>query len=98
MRLAELVTVFEALDDGRPVGIQIKGIAQLLQTCEHLQVLIRKQDEVRLIYLLNFAITLSKVLSIHEPEADAELLSRVEGRSGTWSIPSDSLRAAFAGV
>ncbi len=42
VRLTGLVTVFEALDDQRPVGIQIKGVKSRLSSAEGLKIKLAK--------------------------------------------------------
>jgi hypothetical protein len=86
VRLAGLVTLYEALDDGRPVGIEIKGISQLVRECNALRVQILKREEFSVSYLLTFALTFSASV-----DAPADLRKRAFNAFSEYKVPKEVL-------
>jgi hypothetical protein len=89
VRLTDLVTVYEALDDDRPVGLQIKGIRAGLRADDRVRLeitkYVREGGEVLLSYLVGVALQLEREPVRPEP------LGRVISESGSWRLPAREL-------
>ncbi len=88
VRVADLVTVFEALDDGRPVGLQIKGIRSLMQQGAKVLNLALQKREVNLLHLVTVAVTFSREL------VQPELYGRACASASKVTVPSRELQFA----
>ncbi len=91
VRLTEHVTVFEAVDDERPVGIQIKGIRSLIsgsRVLKHMiKLYIERHADIYMGFLFIVALEQSDSVSAHmEPEK--------VNRVAKWSVPVESLAEA----
>ncbi len=96
VRLGGLVTVYEALDDDRPVGLQIKGVRTRFQPDTSFRLDIakfrRQGEDISLAYLVAFAFRLSRP---EIPPDDEHLWRMVESASG-WRVPADQLELVGA--
>ena len=93
VRLTGLITVYEAQDDGRAVGIQIKGVRKLIREEKDLSVEIAKYaesgDDINLIYLLGFA--LRRAEERKERISDPALAVKAMASAMPWKFPADEL-------
>ncbi len=97
VRLSPEVTLFEAMDDGHPVGIQIKGIRTLLEFAKGLRVSIHKTHQnVAITYLVTFAIAhgVSRSDRFALPPAD-QFCRAIQSTQG-WSVPSSEVLQAVS--
>ena len=96
VRLGGLVTVYEAMDDDRPVGLQIKGVRTLFQPDTGFQSDVAKfrqqGEDISLAYLVAFAFRLSRP---EIPPDDERLWRTFESASG-WRVPADQLEPVGA--
>ncbi len=94
VRLGQLVTVYEAMENDRPVGLQIKGIrTTLAKTTEftlQLAKFIDQGEDIQLSYLVAFAMRISRP----EPEPDRERIWRAVESSSRWRVPARMLQDA----
>ncbi|MHC4503886.1 MAG: hypothetical protein ACYTFI_11325 [Planctomycetota bacterium] len=96
VRLGPLVTVYEADEDDRPVGLQIKGIRTKLARATEFGLALAKfiadGEEMRLSYLVGFAMRISRPAS----PPDLDHLFRTVERSSRWSLSAEELQKAAA--
>jgi len=96
VRLTDRITVFEAYEDDRPVGIQLKGIKSLLKELPALdymiQVEIAKQTDFALDYLVRYVFALSKL----PPDIPEQVLEKTLSSSQSWRLPRRVLEEASA--